>query len=403
MIRKHFLFAIFQVKSTLRIIPRLLLCGIIFLAVVSVIGICGNTMLSDDSGRQMDVNIAAVMPADDSAVSVGFQVIKNMDSIKSICRFIAMDKDAALDALARGEISAIIEIPEGFVDDLMYGVNTPATIVIPESAGMETLIFRSMMSAGAKSLATSEAGIYAVSDFLEYYGYDEYITPSQDELYDFYMKYAFNRMYFFKADKVSSTGQTSTAGYYICSGIVLILIMCGAIAIDRFSNRPRAVMESLRTGGISNIYVRICEYAGVVITFFIIMFAALFIVSLTPASGYISLNAHVIAALALIIACTISYIMFLCCVGDGGLISMLCIFGTGIFMMYACGRILPEPYLPDAVNSIGNYLPVKSMCALMESVFYGTGAGRSIFACVIYTIIFVIGSLVATAVKGRDR
>ena len=63
MIRKHFLFAIFQVKSTLRIIPRLLLCGIIFLAVVSVIGICGNTMLSDDSGRQMDVNIAAVMPA----------------------------------------------------------------------------------------------------------------------------------------------------------------------------------------------------------------------------------------------------------------------------------------------------------------------------------------------------
>lgn len=201
MIRKHFLFAIFQIKSTLRIIPRLLLCGIIFLAVVSVIGICGNTMLSDDSGRQMDVNIAAVMPADDSAVSVGFQVIKNMDSIKSICRFIAMDKDAALDALARGEISAIIEIPEGFVDDLMYGVNTPATIVIPESAGMETLIFRSMMSAGAKSLATSEAGVYAVSDFLEYYGYDEYITPSQDELYDFYMKYAFNRMYFLKLTK----------------------------------------------------------------------------------------------------------------------------------------------------------------------------------------------------------
>ena len=79
-----------------------------------------------------------------------------------------------------------------------------------------------------------------------------------------------------KADKVSATGQTSTAGYYICSGIVLILIMCGAIAIDRFSNRPRAVMESLRTGGISNIYVRICEYAGVVITFFIIMLAALF-------------------------------------------------------------------------------------------------------------------------------
>ena len=179
--------------------------------------------------------------------------------------------------------------------------------------------------------------------------------------------------------------------------------MCGAIAIDRFSNRPRAVMESLRTGGISNIYVRICEYAGVVITFFIIMLAALIIVSLTPASGYISLNAHVIAALALIIACTISYIMFLCCVGDGGLISMLCIFGTGIFMMYACGRILPEPYLPDAVNSIGNYLPVKSMCALMESVLYGTGTGRSIFICVIYTIIFVSGSLVATAVKGRDR
>ena len=39
MIRKHFLFALFQIKSTLRIIPRLLLCGIVFLAVISVIGI----------------------------------------------------------------------------------------------------------------------------------------------------------------------------------------------------------------------------------------------------------------------------------------------------------------------------------------------------------------------------
>lgn len=403
MIKKHLLFALFQIKSTFRVIPRLLLCSIIFLAVTAVIGLCGNSLLSDDSGRKMDVNIAAVMPSDDSAVSVGFQVIQNMDSIKSICRFVAMDEASAYDALMKGQISAIVEIPEGFVDDLMYGVNTPATIVIPESAGMETLIFRSMMSAGAKSLATSEAGIYAVSDFLEYYGYDEYVTPSQDELYDFYMKYAFNRMYFFKADKVSATGQTTTAGYYICSGLVLIIFLCAASVIDRFSNRPPAVTQSLRIGGIGNIYVRICEYIGVVLMFYILICAAVIIAGFTPAADYIPWNTQVAGALFISVLCIISIIMFICCAGDGGLISILCIFGAGIFMMYACGRILPEPYLPDAISRIGKYLPVKSICTLIESAFYNTDGGHSLAVCVIYTIVFIGGSLAATAVKGRDR
>ena len=47
MIRKHFLFAIFQVKSTLRIIPRLLLCGIIFLAVYAFVFFTNKMILED--------------------------------------------------------------------------------------------------------------------------------------------------------------------------------------------------------------------------------------------------------------------------------------------------------------------------------------------------------------------
>ncbi len=403
MIKKHLLFAFFQIKSTFRAVPRLILCTAVFAAAVIVIGLCGNELLSDSQDRTVNINVAAVIPEGDTSVALGFQVISSMDSLKSMCRFIAMDHDEAISALRDGKISAIIEIPENFVDDLMYGKNTPATITIPENAGMETLIFRSMISAGAKSLASSESGIYAVSDLLEYYGYHDYVTASQDELYDFYMKYAFNRMYFYDGETVSATGQTSSAGYYICSGIILLLLLCSMVTIDRFSNRPPAVMESLKTGGISKTYVRLCEYIGVVLMFFVLFTAILIICSHTAASEYITLNAGVILSLLLVTASVIAFVMFLCCIGDCGLVSTMLVFLTGAFMLYAGGRIVPGSYLPEIIEKTGNVLPAKSWCTLIESAFYRTPDINAALICAAYAVLFLGAGILVTVIKGRDR
>lgn len=403
MVKKHMLFAFFQIKSTFRVIPRLVLCTAVFFIAVLVMGLCGSKLLSDNSENTVNINVAAVIPENDPLVEMGLHVISNMDSLSSMCNFIVMDRDEALSALKSGKISAVIEIPENFVDDLMYGENTPATITIPESAGMESLILRSIMSAGAKSLATSESGIYAVSDLLREYRFNDYVTASQDELYDFYMKYAFNRGYFFENETVSATGQTSTAGYYICTGLVLILLLCAMVTVDRFSNRPAAVMESLKTGGISKTYVRLCEYIGVVLMFFVLFVVIIAICSHTPLSDYINPDIHALGALLLVTASVISFIMFICCIGDCGLVSILLIFLTSAFMLYAGGRIVPGSYLPQTMEKIGAILPARSWCALIESAFYGASYSSAALISLLYTIGFIVASILTTIIKGRER
>ena len=403
MIKKHLLFAFFQIKSTFRAIPRLILCTAVFSLAVVIMGLCGNKLLNEASDRTVNINVAAVMPEGDASVALGFQVISSMDSLRSMCRFVAMDRDEALEALKAGEISAIIEVPENFVDDLMYGENTPVTITIPESAGMETLIFRSMMTAGAKSLATSESGIYAVTDLLRTYGFNDYVTASQDELFDFYMKYAFNRGYFYDNEIVSATGQTSTIGYYICTGLILMLLLCAMVTVDRFSNRPAAVMESLKTGGISKIYVKLCEYAGVVLMLFALFGVIAAVCSHTIASDYINITGKSIAVLLLVTASIGSFVMFICCISDCGLVSILLLFLTGAFMLYAGGRIVPGSYLPETMEKIGNLLPAHSWCSLIESVFYKTVDTTALLITAGYTALFIVAGITATIIRGRER
>lgn len=403
MIKKHLLFLFFQIKSTLRSLPRLLLCTAVFAVAVTALGICGNAILGRGGETAVSVRVAAVIPEGDSDIALAFQLIANMDSLKSVCKFETLDIDTALAKLDRGELSAVIEIPEGFIDSLMYGQNTPGNVIIPENAGMESLLFCSLIGAGAQFLSYSEAGIYAVGDLLQSYAFQDSVSSVQDALYDYYIAYTMNRGNFFEAEPVSATGSLSAANYYICSGMVLMLLLCGMTVADRFSNRPAAVMESLRASRISKAYIRLCELAGVTFLFFVLFAGILIAAGNRFASAYINLTPGGVLIFLILTASVASFVMLLCCVADSGLVSVLLMFLSTALMMYASGRIVPSSYLPPAIERIGRLLPAYGWCRLAESVTSGQINAPALIMTIAYGLVFTVAGITVTMIRGRDR
>lgn len=403
MVKKHLLLLLFQIKSTFRSIPRLIICTALFAAAVLALGICGNAILGRSAEDTVNVKVAAVIPKDDPDIALAFNLIANMDSLKSVCEFETLDMETALDRLDKGELSAIIQIPEGFIQSLLYGSNTPGNVIVPENAGMESMLFCSLIGAGAQFLSYSEAGIYAVGDLLRMNGFNSSASSAQDALYDYYISYTMNRGNFFKPEPVSATGSLSIAGYYICSGIVLMLLLCGMTVSDRFSNRPAAVMESLRTSGISKAYIKISELTGVTLMFFVLFAAVLIAAGNGFASEYIELTPGGILIFLVLTASVSSFIMLLSCLADGGLVSVLLMFLSSAFMMYAGGRIVPSSYLPPAIENIGKMLPAYSWCRLVESVTSGQINTNSLVMTVAYGLAFILISIIVIVIKGREK
>lgn len=401
--KKHVLYLFFQIRSTLKTIPKLLISAIIFSLIIAMAGYSGSKVYQDKNSSSISISVAAVVDKEDPWISMGLDLLDQMESIKSVCTIIQTDKESARQLLQEGKVAAVIILPPGFVDGIMNGENFPATIMLPVNADMETLLFCSVLDAGANTLAYVQSGIYAVDDLLWAHGHGDAIADAEDYLNDFYMKYTLNRGGFFEPDMVSATGAISMQGYFICSGILFIMLLCGLTITDVFSGKKQALMESLRVHGISKFYLRLSEFLSVTLLFTLLFGVVAVLAGIFYDSAFFFESPAAFGAFLLVVASVVSFLMFLSCVADSGLVSTLLIFLFATAMMYAGGRIIPSAFLPDSISKIGIYLPVTAWCNLLESVFYSQLRHQDLWMAFLYTAGFFGISILVTYRKGRKQ
>lgn len=400
--KKHILFLFFQIKSTICALPRILLCTLILSGVVFAIGIFGNKMMSTDN-RAINAKIDVVLDPNDVEVLVAYQLYANMDGITSVaeCRP-TYNIDTALNNLKNGNSAAVVVIPFGFVDGIMNGKNIPGRIILPPNAGIESMMFCSVIDAGVHSLAHVESAIYAVSDVIINNNMGKkLLEDATDYLNDVNVDYAMKRNRFYKNISLSSTGESSIASYYLASAVVLLMILCGLSITGIFSENPPVVLDAMKSNRISKGYIRFSEYfaAGLIFT---VLFLLITIISgrIVDKNNF-ELTFGGIISFVLLAFSIVAFIMFICMITDSGLISTLLIFLLAIFMAYACGRILPSVFLPDKVAEIGNYLPMKYWCSLYESITAGKPDLLSLRNTMISGLIFCGSSIGITYLRGR--
>lgn len=398
--KKHLLFVLFQIKSAISTLPRLILCTLILSVVVISIGFFGTKTMNTDK-KSISADVEVVLPKDDPELLMAYSVYSKMDSLASVARFHpGYDIESAVKALKEGKRCAVVIIPKGFIDGIMSGENIPATIILPKNEGIEASVFCSVIDAGVKSLAYVQSAIYAVSDIIINHNFgNEVLEEATEYLNDVNIEYALKRTSFYNHISISSTGKSSPAVFYFASAIVFLMALCGLAVTGIFGSNPPEVLNAMKTNRISKGFIRMSEYFSAVVIFLILFLclAAGGAMILFGRGNCISFPT--VMAYICVIFSVVAFVMFICLLGNSSLAGTLILFISSAFMVYAGGRILPSVFLPETVAKIGYFLPMKHWCDITEALGTGIIKKESVYFTLAYTAVFLLGSVALTYLR----
>lgn len=126
--------------------------------------LAGKALYGGQAAGRITVGVA--LPENDILAKQVTSMLSSLESVKSICDLSYMSREECLEGMENGELLAALLVPEGFVQDIMSGVNTPVPVLLPENAGVESRIFKELADAGAQTLSAAQAGIYAGDEVL---------------------------------------------------------------------------------------------------------------------------------------------------------------------------------------------------------------------------------------------
>lgn len=358
MLKKYISFFFIQLKSAVLLLPKL--CLILGFCLVFVFGIieAGRELFKQPD--EIKIPVALVLPEDDAYAELAFSFLERMESIRSTCAFERTDRENALALLKTGKVYAVILIPDSFIEHILNGTNSSATLILPNQGSLEAMLFATLADAGTSTLSTAQAGIYAVEDVLISYEKWNTISKAEEELNKLYLSYALNRDRMFQTTTVSATDNLSLTDYCLCSGIVLFLLLSGIAGFSYFRAESAGLRLLLDRQGLSGISVFLLKLSAISIVYTIILFPLSVITGILPLSALGHFFLLVLSAQAILM------LFGLLCPHAGNYyiitaaLSIICLFLSGAF--------LPSVFLPEAVRDFGNLLPTAFLLKLCRGM-----------------------------------
>lgn len=342
-----------ELKRACRKLPHVISGAIVLVCLLGTIAFLSGKMLYGNAalGR---MEIGVVLPEDDGLAKQVITMVSSLESVKSLCDFTYLDKETGLARMRKGDLYAVMELPQGFVLDIMNGTNTPVTVWLPENAWLESLVFKELTDAGARTLSSSQAGIYAGDELCTVYGLDSSIRSLERDLNEIYLGYSLPRSDYFRHQTVSAVEDVGVFEFYLLSASVLLLLLCGIPACSYLVPYRRGMKQKLSLIGIGRT-ARVCArtagmgalIACVGVPLVLAAAAArLLTVSLPGAVAFLLLCLGIASVLVLVFQLSSSLM--------GG---VMLLFMAGIFQHFLSGGFLPPVFLPETVRQIGSFLP----------------------------------------------
>ena len=342
-----------ELKRAFRHFPQMAAGAVALVLLMSVAALLAGNLLYGDAVSAR-ISVGVVLPEDDRLAKKAMSMVGSLESVKSLCDFSYVDEKNGREMLEDGELYALMEIPEGFVQDIMDGTNTPVTVMLPAGAGTESRIFMELTDAGAKILGSSQAGIYAGDELLRRYGLEEAIPQLEYDLNRVYLDYSLPRMDYFQKRTVSATGDVDTLTFYGISAFVLALLL-SAIPVSGYLEPMKHVMKGkLRLEGIGS---------GVRVSARILGLALLMAVVSVPAflaahwKGWIEVNFAGLGLLGLVCLAAAAFCAAIFQISGSLMGGVLFLFVIAAVMHFVSGGFLPLVFLPEGFQKLAVVMP----------------------------------------------
>ncbi len=375
-----------EIKKTLRLLPRMLLQAVLLMVLIGMAAFCGARSM----GREplaVGADIAVVVRDDEAVTRMALNYVENMESVSQMCRFRQTTKEEGLRLLEKGEVAALILLPEQLVEGIMGGANPTVDIYFPKNAGLEAMLFRELTQSGEGLLRVAQAQVYGAGDTAREYGLAERLSGIEAEIDSFNLAFALDRLALYDTENVSAFGTMNIIQFYLASGIVLFLLLAGMAMYPVVRKEPPAFRRQLERQGLGMAWQCFCQWfcgllcmgllAGILWT------AAGLVISRMPdtavkhlmvngAGGY-SAGART-GIMALIVVTAATFIYLLHSAAGSRTSGILLVFMLSVVMVYLSGGLVPSMFLPKAVRAVGGKLPTAGMIQAAGGLL----AGRSV-------------------------
>lgn len=350
-----------EIKRALRWLPHILAGAAVLVVLMGTAALLAGKMLYGGSAAER-IPVGVVLPGEDALAKQAMRMISSLESVKSLCDFVYMEEEEAKEQLDKGELLAVLQMPDGFIQDIMSGVNTPVTVILPQGAGVESRIFKELTDAGAQILGAGQAGIYSGDQLLSDYGLTDKIAMFETEMNRIYLSYHLPRMDYFQRITVSAAKDVPVSVFYGISAFVLMLQLSLIPISGLLKREPGVMRQKLDLMGIGP-FIR----SGSRILAVSVLLGAIVIPAAGAAvlAGVFSMKIHTIftGVLVCLGAASFGVCLFLAAGSRAGGIFLLFIM-TAV-LHFLSGGVLPEVFLPAVIRKAAPFLPPH---ILMEGV-----------------------------------
>lgn len=392
-----------EIKKTLKIFPRMLLQAVLLILLIGTIAFC-DVKSTEQNPLAVNVDIAVVVREENMMTKMALSYVEEMESVSQICSFRQMTEDEGFGCLERGEVAALILLPEQLVEGIMNGANPTVDIYFPRHAGLEALLFRELTASGEGLLRVAQAQIYGAGDTVREYGLTDRLSGIEAEIDSYNLAFALDRLALYDDKNVSAFGSMSSVQFYLASGMVLFLLLVGMAMYPIVQSEPAAFRRQLERQGIGRIWQSFCQWVCAVLcigVFFgilciVVRLAAVLlgpdaVRSLTEyGTGEGSAGSRM--GLAVLIIISIGTIIYLLHRLAGSRTSgILLVFVFSVGMVYLSGGLIPSMFLTEGMQAAGQYLPTTYLMQAAGGFLTGriTGAtGQCAAVLCGYTAIF---------------
>ena len=385
-----------ELKRALRRLPHILAGAAVLVILMGAAALLAGKLLYGGQavGR---IPVGVVLPEEDTLAKQAVNMIRSLESVKSLCDLTYMDEEEAKQGLREGRLYAVLQVPDGFVQDIMTGVNTPVTVIFPENAGVESRIFQELTDAGAGILGASQAGIYSGDQLLKQYGLTEKIPLFEREMNGIYLSYSLPRMDYFGKITVNGAGDVTVPVFYGISGFVLVLLL-SAIPVSDLLKRDSPVMrQKLSLIGIGPFTAAGSRILGLSLLLGILTALAALA---AQAAGVLSFSLPGVFAGILVClgAAFTAACLFLTAGSRMGGILLLFVMVT--VLHFLSGGFLPQVFLPEQIREAAPFLPSH---ILMEGVKMAVTQSWNFETAGKLAALIAGGWLIAAAAEAADK
>lgn len=379
-----------KMKKFIKLVPAIVLETLLFGLILLAVGAYASKAVYGEKAIG-EIKVGIVSEEEDKMTGMLLKFVESMDSVKDTVSFVRLTEEEARQGIREEEIYAAVMIPEGMVDSIISGENTPVKILLGSAySRAETDVFVQFTKAGAKLLTTAQAGIYAADTLCLEMGWEEGIPWTENYLNEAYLKYALERTSLFKEKEVRAVSGVGIGDYYGISLLLAFLSFAG-LAFGRYMQTQTGERERLfwcRGLGRGQQYLLETAAFGSVFTLLGMLVSVpvyILLIKLGNSSFEVSWTWVWMAAVwfsAGILIRALIQIFGNHAAGIGVSFAVL------MAMMTAAGIFIPSAFLPLWVEKIGNHIPyqiwAEGMAAILRGSLEGAQAGRILLITVFF-------------------